>query len=300
MGKKYFLCTALGFSATVLQICSYKYNSWGKWKRQENPYKICLPLPPPLGCKPSRMGTVEVIDKDTNYFKYLVLLSAFISFAACIMVILLAKKLLLDIMGSQKAKRVPSYLFLLAAIANVTACIIATFQMNLLMGKSPSYKSWLTASSFVPAVSSSYYLSGLASILLFACSSISISFSGEMKITKPKTTKTIKQHMSRDLMYPNDKHNRKMITFSSMSSNMEEVAAEISVRASSKFVMEEDIAEYIKKEFEVAFGPVWHCIVGINFGSAVQHLSNEYIEIALPNQSVLLFRAGACLEEKCK
>ena len=53
--------------------------------------------------------------------------------------------------------------------------------------------------------------------------------------------------MSRDLMYPNDKHNRKMITFSSMSSNMEEVAAEISVRASSKFVMEEDIAEYIKK-----------------------------------------------------
>ena len=82
----------------------------------ENPYKICLPLPPPLGCKPSRMGTVEVIDKDTNYFKYLVLLSAFISFAACIMVILLAKKLLLDIMGSQKAKRVPSYLFLLAGL----------------------------------------------------------------------------------------------------------------------------------------------------------------------------------------
>ena len=86
-----------------------------------------------------------------------------------------------------------NWFFFTAAIANVTACIIATFQMNLLMGKSPSYKTWLTASSFVPAVSSSYYLSGLASILLFACSSISISFSGEMKITKPKTTKTIKQ-----------------------------------------------------------------------------------------------------------
>lgn len=61
------------------------------------------------------------------------------------------------------------------------------------------------------------------------------------------------QHLSRDLMYPNDKHKQKMISFSSMSAEMEEKAAEICVKAAAKFTLEEDIAEYVKKVFKNCF-----------------------------------------------
>ena len=39
----------------------------------------------------------------------------------------------------------------------------------------------------------------------------------------------------------------------------------------SKFNIEKDIAQHIKKTFDDRKGPTWHCIVGRNFGSFVTH-----------------------------
>lgn len=41
--------------------------------------------------------------------------------------------------------------------------------------------------------------------------------------------------------------------------------------AMTKFNIEKDIAQHIKKTFDDRKGPTWHCIVGRNFGSFVTH-----------------------------
>ena len=45
--------------------------------------------------------------------------------------------------------------------------------------------------------------------------------------------------------------------------------------------------------FEAQFGPTWQCAVGDHFGSCVHHRSAEYVEVAMPRFSVLLYR---CIE----
>ncbi|GJT10874.1 dynein light chain 2, cytoplasmic [Tanacetum coccineum] len=50
------------------------------------------------------------------------------------------------------------------------------------------------------------------------------------------------------------------------------------ITAFEKCSVEKDVAEQIKKEFDVKYGPTWHCIVGKNFGNKVAH---ELARIAL-------------------
>src|SRR5438105_8279026 len=38
----------------------------------------------------------------------------------------------------------------------------------------------------------------------------------------------------------------------------------------------QDIAAYMKKEFDNKFGTTWHCVVGRNFGSFVTHGSRSF------------------------
>lgn len=52
-------------------------------------------------------------------------------------------------------------------------------------------------------------------------------------------------------------------------------------------------ARVIKKEFDGAYGGVWHCIVGRNFGSFVVHTSKTFIYFYLGQTAVLLFKAGS-------
>eukprot|EP00249_Psilotum_nudum_P037079 c9423_g2_i1 orf=468-1340(+) len=46
----------------------------------------------------------------------------------------------------------------------------------------------------------------------------------------------------------------------------------------------------LKKEFDKAYGPAWHCIVGTSFGSYVTHSFGGFIYFSIDKTSVLLFK----------
>ncbi|KAL2338350.1 hypothetical protein Fmac_012796 [Flemingia macrophylla] len=50
------------------------------------------------------------------------------------------------------------------------------------------------------------------------------------------------------------------------------------------------IAHNIKKEFDKAYGPVWHCIVGSSFGSFVTHSTGCFLYFSMENLYILLFK----------
>ncbi|ODH29896.1 dynein light chain, cytoplasmic [Paracoccidioides brasiliensis] len=61
-----------------------------------------------------------------------------------------------------------------------------------------------------------------------------------------------------------------------MSEDMQQEAIEVATEAMDKYHIEKDIAQYIKKEFDLRKGATWHCIVGRNFGSFVTHAPITY------------------------
>jgi len=60
----------------------------------------------------------------------------------------------------------------------------------------------------------------------------------------------------------------------------------------STFFYLQDIAAYIKKEFDKKYNPTWHCIVGRNFGSYVTHETKHFIYFYLGQVAILLFKSG--------
>ncbi|KAF4976972.1 hypothetical protein FZEAL_6443 [Fusarium zealandicum] len=60
--------------------------------------------------------------------------------------------------------------------------------------------------------------------------------------------------------------------------------------AMSKFTVEKDIAQHIKRTFDERKGPTWHCIVGRNFGSFVTHETKHFIYFYLGHCAILLFK----------
>ncbi|KAJ3670282.1 hypothetical protein LUZ60_010606 [Juncus effusus] len=54
-----------------------------------------------------------------------------------------------------------------------------------------------------------------------------------------------------------------------------------------------EIARFIKKEFDVAYGPGWQCVVGTDFGSFVTHNGGCFIYFGIGNLAILLFRGCA-------
>ncbi|TXG67000.1 hypothetical protein EZV62_008275 [Acer yangbiense] len=51
------------------------------------------------------------------------------------------------------------------------------------------------------------------------------------------------------------------------------------------------LARAIKKEFDLLYGPAWHCVVGTGFGSFVTHSPGGFIYFSLDDSlSVLLFK----------
>lgn len=56
--------------------------------------------------------------------------------------------------------------------------------------------------------------------------------------------------------------------------------------------LSQDIAAYIKKEFDKKYNPTWHCIVGRNFGSYVTHETKHFIYFYLGQVAILLFKSG--------
>ena len=52
----------------------------------------------------------------------------------------------------------------------------------------------------------------------------------------------------------------------------------------------DDIAEVMKKEFDIMYQPTWHCIVGRGLGAHVTHQQNCYIFFHWGEIGVLLWR----------
>ena len=71
------------------------------------------------------------------------------------------------------------------------------------------------------------------------------------------------------------------------------MASDHKLRWSSYSMMSgQDIAAYIKKEFDKKYNPTWHCIVGRNFGSYVTHETKHFIYFYLGQVAILLFKSG--------
>ncbi|XP_023596487.1 dynein light chain 1, cytoplasmic-like [Trichechus manatus latirostris] len=77
-----------------------------------------------------------------------------------------------------------------------------------------------------------------------------------------------------------------------MSEGMQEDAIECASQAQDRFSVEKDIAAHIKKEFDRKYGPIWHCVVGRNFGSYVTHETKHFIYLYFGPVAILLFKSG--------
>lgn len=54
---------------------------------------------------------------------------------------------------------------------------------------------------------------------------------------------------------------------------------------------EQEVAAFIKYEFDAKYGPTWNCFVGRNFGSYVTHEQSNYIYFYIGQMGVLLFKS---------
>ncbi|WVZ74866.1 hypothetical protein U9M48_022987 [Paspalum notatum var. saurae] len=52
------------------------------------------------------------------------------------------------------------------------------------------------------------------------------------------------------------------------------------------------LALALKKEFDKAYGPAWHCIVGTSFGSYVTHSLGGFLYFSVDKAYILLFRTA--------
>ncbi|PHH67009.1 hypothetical protein CDD81_4404 [Ophiocordyceps australis] len=75
-----------------------------------------------------------------------------------------------------------------------------------------------------------------------------------------------------------------------MTEDMQQECIEVAQEAMSKFTIEKDIAQHIKRTFDEKKGPTWHCIVGRNFGSFVTHETKHFIYFYLGHCAILLFK----------
>ncbi|VFQ88355.1 unnamed protein product [Cuscuta campestris] len=52
------------------------------------------------------------------------------------------------------------------------------------------------------------------------------------------------------------------------------------------------LALALKKEFDSAYGPAWHCIVGTSFGSYVTHSLGGFLYFSIDKVYILLFKTA--------
>ncbi|KAJ3679435.1 hypothetical protein LUZ60_017446 [Juncus effusus] len=57
-----------------------------------------------------------------------------------------------------------------------------------------------------------------------------------------------------------------------------------------------EIARFIKKEFDRLYGQGWQCIVGMDFGCFVTHMTGCFMYFSIGNLSILIFRGATGLE----
>ena len=75
-----------------------------------------------------------------------------------------------------------------------------------------------------------------------------------------------------------------------MTEEMQRDSEECPTQALEKYNIEKDITTHIKKESDKKYNPVWHCIVGRNFGSYVTRETKHFIYLG--QVAILLFKSG--------
>ncbi|KHN86572.1 Dynein light chain 2, cytoplasmic, partial [Toxocara canis] len=74
------------------------------------------------------------------------------------------------------------------------------------------------------------------------------------------------------------------------SKDLEEVAVKVTKEALERCGIENEIASYMKREFDRICGPTWHCIVGRNFGSHIHY--EKFIHLSIAKIFIVLFKCG--------
>ncbi|CAH8832470.1 unnamed protein product [Trichobilharzia szidati] len=83
-----------------------------------------------------------------------------------------------------------------------------------------------------------------------------------------------------------------VVKYVEMPIDMQQDAVDICYQGIEKFTEECEIASYLKKEFDLKYGPNWHCVVGKSFGSYVSHEENGFIFFHLKGYCAMLFKAS--------
>lgn len=58
-----------------------------------------------------------------------------------------------------------------------------------------------------------------------------------------------------------------------------------------------DIYSLTNQNFDEAYGPAWHCVVGTDFGSCITHLCGSFIFFRVEMMEFLVFKDGKDLAE---
>lgn len=81
-----------------------------------------------------------------------------------------------------------------------------------------------------------------------------------------------------------------VIKITEMPQSMENFAILCAQEGLTKAYNEQQVAAYIKKEFDNKYGLTWNCFVGRNFGSFVTHEENNYIYFYIGQMGIVLFK----------
>ncbi|WJX68313.1 hypothetical protein P8452_52693 [Trifolium repens] len=74
---------------------------------------------------------------------------------------------------------------------------------------------------------------------------------------------------------------------------IEKLAIDLATAAFEKHHFDiDDVAKEMKNEFDNRFGPIWHCIIGRDFGFFISCEENCYFRFQLNLKNVLLFKCG--------
>jgi len=82
------------------------------------------------------------------------------------------------------------------------------------------------------------------------------------------------------------------IKLSDMPKDKENFAILCAQEGLTKAYTEQEVASFIKNEFESKYGPTWNCFVGRNFGSFVTHEQNNYIYFYIGQMGIMMFKSS--------
>ncbi|VDM20322.1 unnamed protein product [Hydatigera taeniaeformis] len=112
------------------------------------------------------------------------------------------------------------------------------------------------------------------------------------KSTKSKTSQSPEPVLP--FITPPDREIQVTVKCFCMSEEMLNYAAVSAEEALKRFSTRKDVAAYMKKEFDEKYGPLWHCVVGRDFGSFsyfsyVTHQEHGFVVFRVDDWAFLLF-----------